>query len=428
MKKIKDLYKLFLQSDGVSTDTRQNVQNKVFFALSGDNFDGNRFAEDALIKGALISVIDNPKYRYSDKYFVVNDVLEALQLLAKHHRNESDVTVMAITGSNGKTTTKELISSVLTKSNNIISTSGNLNNHIGVPLTLLRIIETTEIAIIEMGANHIGEIDSLCEIAMPEIGLITNIGKAHLEGFGSYQGVITAKNELFNYIQSHYGHLIVNVDDPLITELAGKTIKTTYGTNNADVEGEIVNTHPHLQVKWGYDNLIIHCHSQLYGKYNYYNILAAVATGYYFNIDSELINEAISNYIPENNRSQQLKTKSNSIILDAYNANPFSMNEAIISFAECDYHSPWLLLGDMFELGKYSEEEHNKIVELLIKNGFENVILIGHEFSKTTGHNFKIFNDVSDARLSIIENPIVEADILIKGSRGMKMEDLLIVL
>jgi len=428
MKKIIELYNLFLKSDGVSTDTRQDVQNKVFFALSGENFDGNKFAETAISKGALISVVDNPQYRKSDKYFLVDDVLETLQQLANHHRKESDLIVMAITGSNGKTTTKELVSSVLAESNTIVSTVGNFNNHIGVPLTLLRIIDETEIAIIEMGANHIGEIGKLCEIAMPDIGLITNIGKAHLEGFGSYEGVIAAKNELYNYIEEHNGHLIVNIDDKLLTELAGKSGKTTYGSNNADVEGEIIVTHPHLGVKWGCDDIIMHCHTKLYGKYNYYNILAAVATGCYFNTEPEMINRAIENYIPENNRSQQLKTKTNSLILDAYNANPFSMNEAIVSFADCEYDNPWLLLGDMFELGKYSSEEHQKIVELILEKGFKNVILFGIEFSKTMGHNFNCYTNVSDAKEILSKDSIVNAEILIKGSRGMKMENLLEVL
>lgn len=428
MKKIKELYNLFLESDGVSTDTRQDIGNTIFFALSGENFNGNKFALDAIKKGALISVVDDSDYCLSDQCFLVDNVLDTLQQLARYHRKQMDVTIVAITGSNGKTTTKELISIVLSKSINIISTLGNFNNHIGVPLTLLRIKEDTELAVVEMGANHIGEIESLCEIALPDVGIITNIGKAHLEGFGSYEGVITAKNELYNYIINHQGKIIVNADDDLLMELSAKANRLTYGVNNSDIEGEIVVTHPHLQIKWAFNQEIFHCHSNLYGKYNFYNILAAMAVGCYFNIEPEFVNRAIEEYIPKNNRSQQLRTKTNNIILDAYNANPYSMAEAIISFADCKFENPWLFIGDMFELGEYSLVEHQKIIELLIEKGFTNVCLLGNDFAKTTNNVFLKFSDTEAAVKYLTDNPVINCNILIKGSRGMKMEDLLKVL
>lgn len=428
MKKIKELYKYFIESDGASTDTRQDVRNKIFFALSGENFDGNKFADIAHNNGALVCVIDNPDYNKSDSYFLVDNVLETLQLLANYHRKKHNATILAITGSNGKTTTKELVFIVLGETKSIIATQGNLNNHIGVPLTLLRITNETEIAVVEMGANHIGEIDQLCEIALPHIGIITNIGKAHLEGFGSFQGVITAKNELYNFIKKTGGHLIVNADDSLLTELSNGSSKLTYGKNNADIEGEIVDIHPNLHVKWGYKGSVKQCHTQLYGNYNFYNIMAAIATGIYFDIDPETINSSIENYVSDNNRSQLLKTKSNKIILDAYNANPFSMMEAITSFADCGFDNPWLLLGDMFELGDYAADEHQKIVDQLIDKKFANVLLIGKEFSRLSKHSFLNFETTSDAGSYIKNNPICDADILIKGSRGMRLEELLEVL
>lgn len=428
MKKINELYSYFLESNGVATDTRQEIKDKIYFALSGDNFDGNQFAENALKKGALLCVIDNPDFKRGDKCFLVDDVLKTLQELARHHRVESDVTVLAITGSNGKTTTKELVSSVLRSSMPIVSTKGNLNNHIGVPLTLLQITENTEIAVVEMGANHMGEIGFLCEIAQPDVGIITNIGKAHLEGFGSFAGVIAAKSELYSYIDKANGELIVNIDDDLLTELSGDISKVTYGTNDATIEGEIVVTHPFLQVKWGNNQDIFHCHSKLYGNYNFYNILAAISVGVFFDVDKSIVNEAIENYIPENNRSQQLRTKKNRIILDAYNANPFSLNAAIQSFSQSNFKCPWLLIGDMFELGEYSQIEHQVVVDQMTSLGFSNVILVGDEFLLTKNHTYLSFSSTKEALLYIKNNRIENADILIKGSRGMRMEDLLEVL
>jgi len=423
MQKISEIYKYFLLSDGVSTDSREDVKNKVFFALSGENFNGNKFALEAQKKGALICVIDDPSY-LTTNCILVPDVLTALQQTAQHHRVQNTATILAITGTNGKTTTKELISSVLGRFADIISTSGNFNNHIGVPLTLLKIQPNTKIAIIEMGANHPGEINTLCKIAQPDLGIITNIGKAHLEGFGSFEGVINTKNELYNYISKNNGKTIVNNDDELLLKLSKKISKFTYGMSNADIVGKITGFKPFLEISWGTDNLINECHSQLYGKYNFSNIMAAIATGSYFGIPSDIINKAIANYFPENNRSQKINTKDNSILLDAYNANPTSMSGAISSFCDYDFKNPYLILGDMFELGSYSDNEHQTIVDLLKHEKEKNIILIGNEFSKTKNHTFLTFSSTKDALSYLSNHRIKDANIFIKGSRGMKLEQL----
>ncbi len=424
MKEISHIYQHFLNSKGVVTDTRKDVSGKMFFALSGENFDGNKFASQALKSGASVCVIDNPDYKINDKFIVVPDVLSALQKMAHHHRIVSNAKVLAITGSNGKTTTKELISSVLGSSTNITSTSGNLNNHIGVPLTLLKIKKNTKIAVVEMGANHIGEINSLCEIADPDIGIITNIGKAHLEGFGSFLGVITAKSELYKFIKKKNGKVIVNVSDPLLNDLSKEIPRMTYGTNNADVEGDIICSYPFLTLKWRCNNNISQCNSRLYGKYNFNNILCAIATGIYFDVDIPSINQSIEQYISKNNRSQLIKTKSNRIVLDAYNANPYSMNEAIQSFLERNFKNTWLFIGDMFELGVYSAEEHNIIIDILKSSGFDNVVLIGNEFKKLNNRDYITFETTNEAIEFLKVNKINGSDILIKGSRGMKLEKL----
>ncbi|MBC8319597.1 MAG: UDP-N-acetylmuramoyl-tripeptide--D-alanyl-D-alanine ligase [Bacteroidetes bacterium] len=425
MKIIKELYHHFILSEGVSTDSREDVANKIFFALSGDNFNGNKFADDALNKGAKLCVIDDPSFATDSKCILVNNVLLALQELAKHHREKNSATVLAITGSNGKTTTKELISSVLGNYIDIISTQGNYNNHIGVPLTLLNIKPNTNIAVVEMGANHIGEIDKLCEIANPDVGIITNIGKAHLEGFGSFESVICAKNELYNYLKKNKGTVIVNNDDELLKKLAIELPQFSYGKNNSDVEGEVVEYNPSLKIKWTYNNNVFECTSQLYGKYNFDNIMAAIAVGLFFNVSEQSINQSIETFVPGNNRSQQIKTKYNSIFLDAYNANPTSMNEAVMSFAGNNFAMPWLILGDMFELGSYSKNEHQLIVDLINKTGFKNVILVGSDFNQTLEHNFMKFITTDDAKSYLIVNKIKNANILIKGSRRMELEKLI---
>lgn len=428
MQKIKELYQCFLLSDGVSTDSRKDVTNRIFFALSGNNFDGNKFATDALNKGALLCVVDDVSLIIDDRYFVVPNVLKALQELAKHHRKESSTQVFAITGSNGKTTTKELISRVLDEYTDIIATDGNYNNHIGVPLTILKIKANTSIAVVEMGANHIGEIAKLCEIVQPDVGLITNIGKAHLDGFGSLDGVIIAKNELYNYLRRNNRTAIVNSDDELLTSLSKDITQFTYGTKNADVVGEMIDYKPYVKISWGSNEKLYECNSKLYGKYNFNNLMAAIATSLFFNVPAEIINKTIANYIPQNNRSQQIKTKTNHVIMDAYNANPTSMKEAIVSFTGYEFKDSWQILGDMFELGDHSMNEHQLIVDMLLKDSAKNIILIGKDFYNTHSHNFLKFITTEEAKMYLNDNKIQNASILVKGSRGMELEKLLDVL
>jgi UDP-N-acetylmuramoyl-tripeptide--D-alanyl-D-alanine ligase len=426
MSNTQQLYELFLQHPFVSTDTRNDVSNTIFFALSGENFNGNKFAEQALKKGAALAVIDDKEYLKGENYFLVEDVLTALQTLARHHRKENKIPLLGITGSNGKTTTKELISAVLGSSKNIISTRGNLNNHIGVPLTILTIKPETEIAVVEMGANHIGEIELLCKMAKPDVGLITNIGKAHLEGFGSLEGVIRAKNELYQSLKSSHGQALVNADDELLMRLSSELNRITYGTTKANTVGKIISLNPFLTLSWTYFDKEYILPTQLYGKYNFANVMAAVTAGIHFGIAPEKINMAISNYIPENNRSQQINTTTNKIILDAYNANPVSMTEAITSFSEAEFDNPFLILGDMFELGKAAKEEHQKIIQQLSNVGFQNVLLIGKEFFRSSiPKQFTVLETTEDAKTFLQKNSIKKATILIKGSRGMQLETLL---
>jgi len=426
MNRLKELYKVFLKYPKISTDTRKEIKDTIFFALSGDNFNGNTYAKSALEKGAHLVVIDDEAFYCGDNCFVVNNTLTTLQELALLHRKKYAIPVVAITGSNGKTTTKELISSVLGATINIVATEGNFNNHIGVPLTLLRISDQTELAIIEMGANHIGEIAALCKIAQPNIGIITNIGKAHLEGFGDFEGVIKAKNELYQYLEENNGLALVNVNDALLMDLSKNLERFTYGNRQADMKGRLTNTNPTLELEWAYAKKSYPLKTQLYGRYNFQNIMAAVATGIYFHINPEIINVSISNFVPGNNRSQKIETVENSIILDAYNANPVSMTEAIKSFNDYAPQNPWLILGDMFELGKSADEEHRHIVELIDKLGFEQVILVGKDFYKLKGSTKYICcQTTGDALKYLTNHKITDANILVKGSRGMQLETLL---
>lgn len=424
---LESIYKLWEESIGISTDSRSIEKGNLFFALSGENFNGNKFADMAIEKGAIAAIIDDSKYKINSKHILVEDSLKTLQLLSKLHRNKLKTTILAITGSNGKTTTKELISSVLSSQKKISFTKGNLNNHIGVPLSLLEIKHDTEIAIIEMGANHIGEIKYLCELASPNYGIITNIGKAHLEGFGSLQGVIKAKSELYDSIKNSGGEIILNNDDKLLKELGSEIKSFTYGTDNeSDIRGDIKSSNPVLVVHWLYKGNKYSIQSQLYGQYNFPNIMAAIASGIFFGISPDAICKAIENYIPANSRSQIIRTENNTILLDAYNANPVSMNGAITSFREFNAKKPMLILGDMFELGKDSQEEHHKVVKQLEETGFKNVFLVGSEFFNFSGTNdFKYFEKTLDLKLWLEANKTQDFTILIKGSRGMTLEILM---
>lgn len=420
---IQELYSVFVKHPKVSTDTRKITPNSLFFALKGDSFDGNQFAETALNLGASYAVIDDEKKYHGDKYILVEDVLTCLQQLATYHRKQLKSIIIAITGSNGKTTTKELIKKVLEKKYRTLATQGNLNNHIGVPLTLLSITPEIELAIVEMGANHVGEIAMLCNIAQPDYGMITNIGKAHIGEFGSFENIIQAKTELYAYIKSNGKKIFVNAEDALLMKHARDIDQITYGTrSNAYCRSELVEVNPFLKIV--YENQPIQ--SKLIGTYNFDNITLAICIGKYFGIGIADIKNAIEEYVPSNNRSQIVKTKSNEIVLDAYNANPSSMMVAIQNFYQMKGDDKWLILGDMLELGQYEVEEHKSIIKLIESKKFKHVILVGNRFDKAVlelGSNFPVFK-TSDELLNVISHQyrIKDALILIKGSRGMKLE------
>ena len=427
MKKTEQLYKLFLQYPNISTDTRKELNNSIFFALSGENFNGNKFALEALNKGAVIAVVDDRSYLVAgdNRYFFVEDCLIALQDLALFHRRHFSIPVIAITGTNGKTTTKEAIARVLASEKKIVATEGNFNNHIGVPINLLHINRETEVAVIEMGANHPGEIGSLCKIVEPTHGLITNIGKAHLEGFGSMQGVIETKKELYNFVKKNGGTLFVNKEDQLLMSLSKGIHRFTYGKTDADFNVQLLSAQPSLQLQWQENNKKYTVESQLYGSYNFYNLAAAIAIGRFFGILVGHVVHALSGWETRNNRSQQLETGHNHIILDAYNANPDSMLLAITDFAEHAFAKPVLILGDMFELGEAAAKEHEFILTLLDKYKFQDVMLVGKEFVKTTvGGSRKTFVSTDEAAKYLQKYPIRNSQILIKGSRGMQLEQL----
>ncbi len=424
---IENLYKLFCQHPVICTDSRNIKPDSIFFALKGENFNGNEFAESALKKGAEYAVIDEENFNKSNRFILVENVLETLQHLAVYHRGKINLPVIGITGTNGKTTTKELIAAVLKKKFKVVATSGNFNNHIGVPLTVLGISNDTEIAIIEMGANHIGEISALCNISKPGFGIITNIGKAHLVGFGSIEAIIKAKAELYKFISNNEGLVFVNSDNNTLKQLSKYLQKVTYGTSeNSDCWAKIISSDPFVEILWNSGFGDVSIKSNLVGKYNFENILAAICVGDYFNVKIENIAQAIEEYIPQNNRSQFINTKKNKIFLDAYNANPSSMEAAIRNFAELNFKNKILIIGDMLELGNESLSEHSKILKLIRELGFDNVFLIGAEFyeaNKNSGH--KIFPKTEDAMQWFEANRLENATIFIKGSRGIKLEPLI---
>jgi len=418
---IKDLYQCFLECKTVSTDTRKIAPGSLFVALKGDNFDANTFAEEALAKGAGYVIIDNPAYKSSDKTILVNNCLEALQQLAQYHRRQLGLPIIALTGSNGKTTTKELINVVLSKKYNTTATIGNLNNHIGVPLTLLSFTTDTEIGIVEMGANHQKEIELLCSIAEPNFGYITNFGKAHLEGFGGFDGVIKGKSELYAYLEQNTKMAFVNLDDAIQKEKTDALPRFTFAVNdyNCDIRVDAIEANPMVALK--YNDIDIQSH--LIGIYNAANISAAVTIGHYFKVADSDIKNAIEGYIPANNRSQLIQKNSNSIILDAYNANPSSMAAAITNFLQLDVKHKVAILGDMFELGEESLDEHRKIVMMLIDENIE-VYFIGKDFNfhkvdRSNLHFYRTFDDVTN---ELEARNFINYTILIKGSRGMALE------
>lgn len=422
---ISDIHSIFLTCSSVSTDTRKIEQNSLFVALKGDRFDANAFASEALQKGAANVIIDDPKYKTDDRMILVDDALQTLQKLANYHRNFLKLPVVALTGSNGKTTTKELIHAVLSQKFKTKATKGNLNNHIGVPLTLLSFTQETEIGIVEMGANHQKEIEFLCAIAEPDYGYITNFGKAHLEGFGGVEGVIKGKSEMYQYLQAHSKKVFVNLDDALQNQKTTSLQRYGFSQTFSDAFLKIDSVSANPLVTLSFENTTVHSH--LIGLYNANNICAAITIGAYFGVTNDAIKAAIEGYIPENNRSQMLQKGTNEIILDAYNANPSSMKVAIDNFLQLDKPNKLLILGDMFELGAESLQEHKITVEQVANGLNAECFFVGTDFKANEIANphlkfFATFDQLADyLKLADINH----RTILIKGSRGMALERVL---
>lgn len=427
MKTIEKIYQYYSQKYLVSTDSRMIEEGCVFVALKGERFDGNDFAYKVAEENIASCVIaDRKDLPHHERLFIVDDSLTTLQELARLHREKCNIPIIGITGTNGKTTTKELTAAVLSKKYNIIYTQGNFNNHLGLPLTVLRIKPDTEMAVVEMGANHPNEIAQLCTIANPDFGIITNIGKAHLEGFGSFEGVVKTKNELYDFIRNKNGKVFVNRDNELLMELSNGIDSHTYGKDNkADIKANIVSSNPYLIINWEGNEI----KTNLVGDYNFENVMAAISVGCYFNIEKSLIIEALENYTPTNNRSQYIKSEKNEIVMDAYNANPVSMHHAIKNFRNISSENTLLILGDMRELGKDSEKEHQTIINLIKELKFENVILVGNEFKKAAGGtDFATFTNVEELLAFINDNDISGKKILIKGSNSINLKSIVNVL
>jgi UDP-N-acetylmuramoyl-tripeptide--D-alanyl-D-alanine ligase len=421
IEKIKELYSHYLKNPSISTDSRSIKKGDIFFALKGDNFDGNNFVFQAIEQGASLVVCDNKQIEKGDKILLCENSLTMLQNLATYHRKQLKTTIIGISGTNGKTTTKELIQVVLSKKFKTLATKGNLNNHIGVPLTLLSIPFDTEISIVEMGANHVGEIGFLCDIAMPDLAILTNIGTAHIEGFGSRENIIKTKKELFDFVKNNScekSHIFVNADDNALKDETFSK-KTTYSLNTkADISAKACCENGYAQILYK-DNLIA---SNLVGVYNAYNILAALTIGLHFGVELEQIKKAIEQYMPSNNRSQILKTNNNTLILDCYNANPSSCTSSIESFANMEANHKMVFMGAMKELGDVSIQEHKRVFELLQSKGFERIVLIGEEYRSVLEGKVEWYANSEEFKENLIENKIEEATILIKGSRSTKME------
>lgn len=426
---IAQLYELFLKHPIISTDSRACSPNSLFFALKGERFNGNLFAETALEMGAAYAIVDEWKDKPSNaKIVVVDDVLTALQKLANYHRKKLKVPIIGITGTNGKTTTKELLAVILAKEFKIAFTQGNFNNHIGVPLTLLAMNKSHEIGVVEMGANHPGEIKALCEIADPNFGIITNIGKAHIEGFGSFENVQRTKCELYDFIRQKQGKVFVNKDNSMLFEMSEGMDRILYGRDNPDlfVSGTLSAETPFLHFDW---NFFEHPHqvkTHLVGEYNLDNALAAVSAGKYFGINAEYISQALESYMPKNNRSQFERTQHNDLIIDAYNANPTSMKAALDFFVKIPSDLPKVvILGEMYELGNISDEEHRNIIHFLNDHSFDKVFLVGNTFSRfheLADKDYWVFENVEKLNDYLHENPLSGNYVLLKGSHSVHLE------
>lgn len=430
MTSIGSLYQHYLNHSTVCTDTRNIVPGCLFFALKGEKFDANTFAEEALKLGAAYSIIDNEAYQTHERCLLVTDVLTTLQDLARHHRSQLHIPVVGLTGSNGKTTTKELINAVLSRKYKTFATRGNLNNHIGVPLSILSLGPEIEMAVIEMGANHQKEIEFLCGIAQPTHGLITNIGMAHLDGFGGFEGVKKGKAELFTYLKQHSGFAFINRNNPYLLEMSEKAELSKvvyYGTESSNtVAGKLLKTDPFIELSWQSKAGEFYIALNLTGAYNFENILAAVCIGQFFEVSPEEINAGLSGYFPNNNRSQLTKTASNTVICDFYNANPSSMAAALTNLELLKGSNKTVIIGDMFELGEESAKQHLNIIEQAEKLDIDTLIFIGtHFYNAKQNHKGHFFGTLSEAAAFLKTNPLKNALILLKGSRGMALEQLM---
>lgn len=420
---MKDLYELFLQHPTITTDSRDVPEGSMFFALKGETFDGNAFAKAALEQGAAYAVIDEKEYAEEDNehLILVEDVLTTLQQLAKYHRVHLGTPIIGITGTNGKTTTKELIATVLKKKYNVLYTQGNFNNHIGVPKTLLQLTREHDIAVIEMGANHPGEIKTLVEIVLPDFGIITNVGKAHLLGFGSFEGVIRTKGELYDFLRAIEGTVFINNENPHLLGISKGLKLVKYGQTETDgllVKGQLVECNPFLKFEWNGGVV----QTRLIGSYNLDNALAAACIGTYFEVPSNDICDALAEYTPSNNRSQLTITKDNKLVVDAYNANPTSMKAALDNFRLIQADHKMCILGQMGELGDVSEEEHQKVIDLIGEGDFEQVWLVGDNFAKTRHPaNYRLFANVEEVKTAISAQKPQGFLILIKGSNSNKL-------
>ena len=430
MANTEQLYQHYLKHSVICTDTRTIIPGCLFFALKGENFDANTFAAQAIAQGAAFAIVDNKQYANNAHCILVPDVLVTLQELAKHHRKQLNIPVIGLTGSNGKTTTKELIRAVLAERFQTFATKGNLNNHIGVPLSILALQGDVAIAVIEMGANHQKEIEFLCEIAQPTHGLITNIGMAHLDGFGGFEGVKKGKAELYAYLKMNHGFAFINRNNPYLLEMsaaAGLNKVVYYGTEKENtVSGKLQHSDPFIEFQWSANEHTYHATANLTGTYNFENILASICIGHFFGLTPEEINNGLANYFPNNNRSQLTKTADNRVICDFYNANPSSMSAALNNLKTLSSVHKTAIMGDMFELGAEAPRQHENIIKLALANNIERVIFIGKNF-----YAFKdqfeglFFNAPNDAAAYLKENPIKNSLVLLKGSRGMALEQLL---
>ncbi len=430
MEIIEKIYTLYLKRRLICTDTRAIQKDCLFFALKGDKFDANTFAASALEAGAAYAIIDNPAYATSDRCILVDDVLTTLQELARHHRSQLTIPVIGLTGSNGKTTTKELINAVLSTKYKTLATKGNLNNHIGVPLTVLAIGTDVEIAIVEMGANHKKEIEFLCSIAQPTHGLITNIGHAHLEGFGGFEGVKIGKSELYKWLAASKGYTFIYKDNTILMELiqeTGLNEVVFYGTDPMNrVSGNLEKSDPYLQISWTKAGQQYHTKTTLTGTYNFENLLGAICIGDFFGVSAIEINQGLMTYQPNNNRSQLTKTASNQVICDFYNANPSSMEAALKNLKALTADKKVAIIADMFEMGEASLEQHRKIAELAASMNFDEVILIGKDFyASRVGLKGTFFEHTLAAKTYLEQSPVKDSLVLLKGSRGMALEQLL---